>query len=266
MQTNQKLINRAIDYIVENMTLSPDLEKVASIAGFSKFHFHRIFKEYTGETLASFTKRIRLEHSAFLLVFYKERTIRDIALSCGFSSSQSFATAFKAYYRVSPSTYKEKRGCAGIVVDDPQLIAKYKVKIQYIESFSMVYYRSFGAYSHENVVKKQKEIAQKHPNKTYIGISWDNPHITPNQHCRYDYGYVVDDGEFDKLLPKQTIESETYAILTIPKKSADIAKIWEYLYLSWLPRHGYKPHRLFCFEIILDDASNISFYLPVKKI
>jgi AraC family transcriptional regulator len=264
MQTNQQHLNKAINYIVTNMTLSPNLKKVASIAGFSKFHFHRLFKEHTGETLASFTKRIRLEHSAFLLVFYKHRSITDIALSCGFLSSQSFSTAFKKYYNLSPSTYKQKKGCGGIAVRDPQIIAKYEVCIQYIFGFNMVYERSFGINDNKSLAEKRQQIQEQYPNKTYIGIAWDNPHITPQENCRYDYGYIIENNSSKSTLPTQSIEAQTYATLTLLLHNITTIEIWEFLYISWLPRHGYKPHSLFCFEKIVGE--NISFYLPVMKV
>jgi len=87
IKANNYHLNRAIDYIVENFTLPPNLDEVAKISGFSKFYFHRLFKEYIGETLNQFTMRIRLERAAFFLLFHKDRTITDIALSCGFSNS-----------------------------------------------------------------------------------------------------------------------------------------------------------------------------------
>ena len=53
-------INRVIDYIEKHMQEEIRLSKMAEIANFSKFHFHRIFYGITGETLNAFIQRIRL--------------------------------------------------------------------------------------------------------------------------------------------------------------------------------------------------------------
>ena len=44
-------INKVIDYIQNNLNSQLDLETLARIAYFSKFHFHRIFTAMIGETL-----------------------------------------------------------------------------------------------------------------------------------------------------------------------------------------------------------------------
>jgi hypothetical protein len=60
-------VNRAIDYVIGNLAAPLKLENVAKAAAFSPFHFHRIFKAITGETLHDFVKRTRLERSLHLL-------------------------------------------------------------------------------------------------------------------------------------------------------------------------------------------------------
>ena len=52
--------NRAIDYIVRNLSSPLRLEDVAQAAYFSPFHFHRVFRSLMGETLSQFVKRQRL--------------------------------------------------------------------------------------------------------------------------------------------------------------------------------------------------------------
>ena len=55
-------INRTIDYIRAHYAEDLSLEKLASIACFSKFHFHRLFRAVVGETLNDYVQRIRLEN------------------------------------------------------------------------------------------------------------------------------------------------------------------------------------------------------------
>ncbi len=263
-------LNKAINYITQHMMEAPDLDKLASISGYSKFHFHRMFKAFTGESVATFTRRLRLEHGAFLLIFYKHKSIRDVALSCGFSSSQSFATAFKNYFKLSPKEYKSYLGCQGVKVSDPQSVANYEVRIQYVDAFSVVYERSFGTNDDFNLDAKRDAVLEKYPDKTCVSIAWDNPEMTPLHQCRFDYGYMIENEDASTLQTKQTIEAKTYAVITTALKGCKVIEVWNYLYASWLPRHGYKPDAVFCFEKIkkcaADEVQMIEFYLPIKKI
>src|SRR5580692_6636093 len=82
-------IDRVIDYLRGNLHRPVKLAELANVACFSEFHFHRIFRAVSGETLNSFTNRLRLEKAARHLRF-SDRSLTDIALDCGFSSSATF--------------------------------------------------------------------------------------------------------------------------------------------------------------------------------
>jgi len=87
MQANSEYaqrIDRVIDYLRGNLDRPVKLAELADVACFSEFHFHRIFRAVSGETLNSFTNRLRLEKAARLLR-YSEQSLTDIALDCGFS-------------------------------------------------------------------------------------------------------------------------------------------------------------------------------------
>src|SRR5215831_15184056 len=99
-------INRVIDYLRENLNRQVKLEELAKVACFSEFHFHRIFKAVSGETLNNFTNRLRLEKAARLLRFSDKR-LTAIALDCGFSSSATFSRAFRSGYGTSPRQFRK---------------------------------------------------------------------------------------------------------------------------------------------------------------
>ncbi|GJQ61304.1 MAG: AraC family transcriptional regulator [Melioribacteraceae bacterium] len=99
-------INKVIDYIENNIDVKFSLSDLSIIANFSPYHFHRIFKIYTGETLNQFIARVRLEKAATALVLNKSKSITEIALETGFSGSAAFARAFKEYYKISASEYR----------------------------------------------------------------------------------------------------------------------------------------------------------------
>ncbi|XPV76446.1 MAG: AraC family transcriptional regulator [Desulfovibrio sp.] len=108
-QERKRRINRVIDYIERNLDRPLDLDELASVAPFSKYHFHRIFKESIGETLSQFVRRVRLEAAAHLLASHRHMSVGDIAMHSGFSSSQNFAKAFKKHFAKSPLQYREFR-------------------------------------------------------------------------------------------------------------------------------------------------------------
>ena len=92
---------RAMNYISHHVQDNISLEDVAKEASFSPYHVHRIFKAVVGETVAEFTRRVRLEAAANHLVFYADTDITSIAMDFGFSSSQNFAKAFRAQFGYS---------------------------------------------------------------------------------------------------------------------------------------------------------------------
>src|SRR5712672_3149828 len=99
-------IDRVIDYLRGNLDRPVKLAELADVACFSEFHFHRIFTAVSGETLNSFTNRLRLEKAARLLR-YSEQSLTDIALDCGFSSSATFSRAFRSGYDTSPRQFRK---------------------------------------------------------------------------------------------------------------------------------------------------------------
>ncbi|MFC1642503.1 GyrI-like domain-containing protein [Myxococcota bacterium] len=102
-------IHRAQDFIESRLAESLNLDQIARAAGFSPFHFHRVFSAVTGETLYQFILRIRLERAGCQLLQNPRKPITAIALDCGFSSSATFARAFRATYGMSASDWRSGR-------------------------------------------------------------------------------------------------------------------------------------------------------------
>ncbi len=98
-------VNRAIDHIMRDLAQPLRLEEVSAAACFSPFHFHRVFKALLGETLNQFVKRQRLERALYLMSHAPKRSLTDVALDCGFSSSSDFSRSFKQHYGLPPSVF-----------------------------------------------------------------------------------------------------------------------------------------------------------------
>jgi AraC family transcriptional regulator len=102
-------INRVFDYVENNLNRNLSLEELASIANFSKFHFHRIFYGLTRETPFQFILRLRLEKAASYLINNPKKSITEIALECGFTDSAVFARSFKAKFSCSATHWRRQK-------------------------------------------------------------------------------------------------------------------------------------------------------------
>ncbi len=100
-------INRVMDYIEKHLNEEITLDKIAQIACFSPFHFHRIFSTLTGETLNTFIQRIRIERAAQQLRNEEKISINEIANNCGFSSAAHFSRTFRKYFGLTAKEFRE---------------------------------------------------------------------------------------------------------------------------------------------------------------
>lgn len=95
------------DYIALNIDGDLSLDALSKIACFSKFHFHRVFKSITGETVQHYVKRVKLDRAAALLADRaEESTLTAIAYRLGFPDAAAFSRIFREYYGIAPSEYR----------------------------------------------------------------------------------------------------------------------------------------------------------------
>ncbi|HKU40425.1 MAG TPA: AraC family transcriptional regulator [Polyangiales bacterium] len=106
-QRHRAEIERALRFIADRLDQPITAAEVARAAHLSEFHFHRVFHAELGEPIGRFVTRRRLELSALRLAYERDRSITDIALSSGYSSTSNFAKAFKSYFGSSPSEVRE---------------------------------------------------------------------------------------------------------------------------------------------------------------
>lgn len=106
MEDNKKIIYSVVDFIEKNLSEKLSLEYISKIAGYSKYHLHRMFLKEVGCTIHQYIQKRRLTEAARELVA-TEKTILEIALDCGYETQQSFTFAFTNYYNVSPLIYRK---------------------------------------------------------------------------------------------------------------------------------------------------------------
>jgi len=102
----QKMID-VCSYLSQNCTKEISLDDAADYAGFSRYHFSRLFKEFTGLSYVEFITKERLNRACSLLA-NEMLSITDIALMSGFSSISTFNRSFLKYRQDTPSAFREK--------------------------------------------------------------------------------------------------------------------------------------------------------------
>lgn len=99
-------LNKAINYIEENITKEIEYEQVAKIACCSTYHFQRMFAYMADVPLSEYIRRRRMSLAAVELQ-NDDKKIIDVALKYGYSSPTAFNRAFKSIHGVAPSVIKK---------------------------------------------------------------------------------------------------------------------------------------------------------------
>lgn len=98
-------LNRALQYIEENLAGDMDLKEAARLACCSEYHFSRMFSFLAGITLSEYIRRRRLTLAAFELQAGNVR-ILDMAVKYGYGSADAFSRAFQGLHGFPPSSVK----------------------------------------------------------------------------------------------------------------------------------------------------------------
>src|SRR4030081_3220884 len=105
MVTDLTALRRARDLIDREYASPLDLAALAGAAGYSKFHFARVFAAAYGETPRAYLTRRRIERAKDLLRA-ANLTITEICFLVGFESVGSFSWRFPALAGLSPTEYR----------------------------------------------------------------------------------------------------------------------------------------------------------------
>lgn len=93
------------NYINEHFAENLSLEQVADLAGFSKYHFTRLFKQYTDTSFYKYLNQKRIDYAKTLLLD-PDLPVIDVALQCGFSSLSAFLRMFKQLNKCTPTEFR----------------------------------------------------------------------------------------------------------------------------------------------------------------
>ncbi len=100
-----EVILSACNYINEYCTENIKMDDIAIIAGFSKYHFARIFKQVMTVSCYDYLINCRIMHARKLLI-EPDLSIMQVAMKSGFSSLATFNRVFKAKNRCTPKEYR----------------------------------------------------------------------------------------------------------------------------------------------------------------
>lgn len=279
-------INIVQDYIEKHMDEPLDLSTLASIAQFSEYYFHRTYSAVTGESLYAFIKRVRLEKSAFLLLTNPKLSITEVGMAVGFSSSATYAKAFKQFYGVSATEYKKgKNGKAltnhQIYNGEKEFDSYYRtietmtpvsIEVKKLPAKSYVFYRYTGPY------KGDSDLFQRLFTELYNFVKKRKLPMADAEWITlyHDFGSMTEESllrlsvcmETREVVPAvgafgtYTLEEGLYVVGRFEVTTEEYQRAWDYMFMHWLPEHPYYNDERLSFEsyppvVPMDDKKRV---------
>ncbi len=294
-------VNRVLDYIGQHLDEDLSLARLSEISCFSPFHFHRIFIGATGETLNAHVRRVRLERAALLMKTSPRKRITDVALEVGFAGTAEFSRAFRNHFGCTASSWDRRSPLEkSKICKVPEMLSFYsleeleswkaaskaRVGISRLSAFRYVYIRVLAPYGNNRLVDAYHSLiawlAERGTDVQdvlFIGMSLDDPSITPSENCRYDMGVAFpklpgrDDmfGEIIRSRGRKLVERPLPISLECGPRGFSIRdfepqeiaamhcvgdlglvdRAWHYMYRVWLPAVAYDPADLPAMELFV---------------
>lgn len=279
-------INLVLNYVDAHLTDDLSLETLADVAGFSPFHFHRIFKNITNENLNAYIVRRRLDRAAALLRALGESPRRSplthIALDCGFNSLSDFSRTFRKWYGITPSKWDRQttlqprkiRQTLDLfsaypleVLRQAEHDGEFQVKIREYPEQPIAYVRAFEAYQPEILMQAHDRLLTWYRAQggdplqaVMIGMSQDDPDVTPMNLCRYDLCLTLPAGwRSDGDVSVRVLPTFTAVCVRVEGDIFKVDKGWQFLFRYWLPRSRYLPDNLPAMEWFCRQPSEIGW-------
>jgi AraC family transcriptional regulator len=283
-------IQMGIDYIEAHLDFDFTLGEVAKAAGISQWHFQRIFKALTNETLKTYIRSRRLAKALEKLLVTDARII-DIALEAGFDSQESFTRAFKKAFDMTPNEYR-KLGEKSLFLKKVQFDAEYLQHINRNISLEPELYRQkkmllVGLKTcFYSVDSEKNNIAEKLPPlwdaflsrmneiaSVVSGMCYGVVQQTKEKTDQLEYYAAIEVSHLETLpegMVSLEIPASTYAKFTHKGEARNLDNTVNYIYSSWLlrsgMRHTYGPDLEFYGPEFnpVSDKSVMHYAIPVK--
>ncbi|MGL4345695.1 MAG: AraC family transcriptional regulator [Cellulosilyticaceae bacterium] len=277
MITNES-INRAIDYILTHINDPISVDEIASHCHFSKHYFSRMFKYETGESIYEFIKRVKMEQSAFRLKVEKGRSISDISLDYGYSSS-NYSSSFKQHHNLSPIQFRRsimQKSLANPIFSDAVVglesfeACNQKTSIETLPDFFVIFERHKGNYGELSThwgAFQQKYRDYMTEQTLLLERTYDDPSITDVDECLYDLCMTAPPN--CNLQNTYIIRGGKFAVYHFGGPVNQIYTAYQNLFNVWLPesncqiddRYGFELYRsIDCVSMNMD----IDLCIPIK--
>ncbi|MBL8313569.1 MAG: AraC family transcriptional regulator [Rubrivivax sp.] len=264
-------LNRAIDHVLAHLDGPLRLDEIAAAAAFSPFHFHRIFRALTGETVNDFVRRLRLDRALQMMAHRPGVRLTEVALACGFASSSDFSRAFRQRHGVAPSRFdlaghrrrQRDQLARAVRPDEPQRLASlpegdnpdgFAVRLVELPPRRLACLRVLRPYEGTGVMDACTRLlawaqARGLAGGQWLGWQWEDPEVVPLEQCRYDVGLVVPEGAaLDGAVHELRFPAMRVAELAIAGPIELEMRALDWLFKTWLPRSGHVPDQQPGFE------------------
>ncbi|PZQ97973.1 MAG: AraC family transcriptional regulator [Cereibacter sphaeroides] len=273
----EKRILRMLDYIYANPAGDLSLDALAEVAAMSRFHWHRVYRATTGETVAQTVRRMRMHRAAMALI-HSETDLAGIAAMVGYPNVTSFSHTFRELYSVSPSAFRKRGDLRPFL---PPLrngeTLMYDVIIRTDPPRRLAAMPHEGAYLRINLAFEKLGATLGARGLTgrigkMVGVYYEDPSAKPENELRSHAGVEVgEDFPIEAPLEEVRLPGGRTAVLTFTGPYAGLPAAYDQLYSIWLPDSGEEPAHSPAFEVYLNTpmdtpphALKTEICLPLK--
>lgn len=249
----RRRLERAACLLSGRLDDPPSLAELASAAAVSPFHFHRIWRALTRETVGQTILRLRMEASQEMLRV-KDASVTETAVAIGFGTPQSFARAFRRHTGLTPSEHRNSRSSVS-----KKDTANMNVAVDWRGEIMVVALRREGKpYTDLNATFGQvwswAEATNTMQNLQGIyGIPLDDPASVPVNELRYEAGLAL--GVISAPTPFRVLRlpAGEFACLRHCGSYDGLEAATQYVIGEWLPSSGWEPADFPIFHNFIND-------------
>jgi len=249
----RRRLERAASLLSGRLDDPPSLAELASAAAVSPFHFHRIWRALTRETVGQTILRLRMEASQELLLV-KDASVTETATAIGFGTPQSFARAFRRHTGFTPSEHRNSQ--LSVAKKDA---ADMNVAVDRRGEIMVVALRREGKpYTDLNATFGQvwswaeATDTLQHLQGIY-GIPLDDPASVPVDELRYDAGLALGVTSAPEPFRVLRLPAGEFACLRHCGSYDGLEAATQYVIGEWLLNSGRQPADFPIFHNFIND-------------
>lgn len=275
----RRRVEAVVRYIDGHLDADLDLDELAGVACFSRWHFQHIMHAYLGEPVWTHVMRRRIETAATLLR-RTDLSVSEIAWRVGYDAPSSLTKAFRLFCNVSPMEYRnnQKFTIMNVLKVNESVVLKAP-KIMAIEPKQAIYVELTGEYSSldfggtwQRLWQFVKENKLFSAGIEHIAFYFDDPRVTEASQLRTHICLVIrKPAEQQGDIGVKTIEGGKYAKFLYQGPYSNLSAVYDAIYSRWLPESGCTLRDCPWFEKYINNPGNTSpeklkteIYIPVK--